>query len=192
MPFWLKLRGKLKGLVSSFPRVATLQLEQMSYSNSPTARNHVGALIQLGDDAGESTPSTMVTYAVWRQQELPAQWQQPVSLEMRQHAAELYGVRTDQIASRVCCELPDLSWARRYRDWHVLHFGDDETCVDIMLTPLAEFRGEASPVTRSRLAAEQLRSIVTTGRPGPMFTRVFHVSGLPVHISDDPSAATLE
>ena len=123
--------------------------------------------------AAFTRPDSAVAYTVWRQSELPEEWKRPIAASVAAHVAALYEVHPDRLRSRVCCELPDFGWARQYRDWHIDHHGQDSSCVDIMLTPLAEFRGEANAVTRGQLAAEQLRSILSTGRPGPMFTRIF-------------------
>ena len=91
--------------------------------------------------------------------------------------AEIYGIHPRQLGSRVCVELPDMEWARQYRDWQVAHHGDDVDCIDVMLVPLSDFRDEANATVQNQLATESVRCIWSTGRPAPLCSRIFHIEG---------------
>ena len=92
-------------------------------------------------------------------------------------------VPASSIRSYVVVELPDFLWAWQYQAWHIQaseqedrlqRSADSDAIVPIMLVARGEFRND-TPRTREALYRQCLRDLLTTGRPSPLWSRVWAV-----------------
>ena len=112
-------------------------------------------------------------FVAWKVSELPEVWLQPVTQEALEHAARELEVPAASLQPYTVVELPDFPWAWRYEAWHRSKFGDDPSYVRVLFTARDNFRGEEEATARRRVAADALRALVETGKPPPLFSRVF-------------------
>ena len=116
-------------------------------------------------------------FTAWTAAELPAEWKRPVSQEALQHAANAYKVPVAKLVPWTAVELPDYPWAWQYTTWHRARYGENsenKEYLPVMVTARDSFRGEGA-AARARMSSDCLRALLETGRPAPLFTRVFAI-----------------
>ena len=109
----------------------------------------------------------------WHWSEVPPEWQTPCSAADIRRAARNLQVPESSIRSQVVVELPDFPWAWHYQAWHnqasEQGHSDADAIVPIMLVSRSEFRNETQQTQQC------LRDMLTTGRPSPLWSRVWAI-----------------
>ena len=118
-----------------------------------------------GDSLGAETPKFQLIKAA----ELPPAWQVEVSEGAIAHARGQLGVA--RVRPQVCLELPDLGWAWKYQKWAERQITADS--IPILVVAWDQFQGAAAEERKREAASSCLRSLLETGRPAPLFVRVF-------------------
>ena len=77
-----------------------------------------------------------------------------------------------RVMPQVVFELPDLACAWKYQRWAAQQNSSDS--IPVMVVAWDQFRGETSNEKRREAATPCLRSLMETGRPAPLFARVFN------------------
>ena len=117
-------------------------------------------------------------FRAWRWSEVPPEWQVPCSAADIRRAAEDMQVPESSIRSYVVVEVPDFLWAWRYQAWHSQASEgsrtDTDAIVPIMLVSRSDFRND-TPRTQEALYRQCLRDLLTTGRPSPLWSRVWAI-----------------
>ena len=115
-------------------------------------------------------------FTAWTAAELPAEWKRQVSQEALQHAANAYKVPVAKLVPWTAVELPDFPWAWQYTTWHRAKYGENcgKDHLPVMVTARDSFRGEGA-AARARISSDSLRAFLETGRPAPLFARIFAI-----------------
>ena len=116
-------------------------------------------------------------FCLWRKSELPEEWSvrlSPLSEGYARAAAE-FGVPVSQIEAHVVLEMPDVPWSWAYQRWHNAMLEADTSLdkpIPVMVVAREDVRN-ASPTEREVRFRQSLRAILETGRPDPLWRRVW-------------------
>jgi hypothetical protein len=116
-------------------------------------------------------------FTLWRESELPEEWSNRLSPLSEGHAraAAEFGVPASRIECYTVVEMPDFPWSWAYQRWHNTMLESDTSLdkpVFIMVVARESFR-DAPPAEREVLFRQSLRAILDTGRPAPLWSRVW-------------------
>ena len=115
------------------------------------------------------------SFRTWRWSDLPTAWQVPPSEESLRAAAADLDVPVTNLRSYVCVELPDFPWAFQCQAWHEHHNHErteEDPVIHVMVVARDSFRDEPDSV-KADLYRDCLRSLLTTGRPLPLWSRAW-------------------
>ena len=125
------------------------------------------------DRLGPGTAAySLLTYA-----DLPNEWRQEVNPATLQRMAVQLGIPVAKAS--IAVELPDYPWAWHYEAWSRTEIENSaargENPLVVMVVSRDEFRTgwPEAQGQRDRLAKSVLRSLLQTGRPLPLFARIF-------------------
>jgi hypothetical protein len=123
------------------------------------------------DRLGPSTPQ----YSLLTEDDLPSEWLRPVDESCLQEMALQLGVRA--VVPTTAVELPDYPWAWHYERWSRTVIDEahqrDEKPLCVMVVSRSDFRNLQTERQRTEQSAAVLRSLIQTGRPLPLYSRIF-------------------
>ena len=115
-------------------------------------------------------------FRVWRQSDLPTEWQVPLDDGQLQQAANSIGLPASNIQSYIAIELPDYPWAWQYVRWHE-QTDHQQVPGDAVILPIVvarpNFRQPCDEEEAREATADCLRGLLHHGRPEPLWTRVW-------------------
>jgi hypothetical protein len=130
-----------------------------------------GAAAGPANRLGPATPAYSLLYA----HDLPQEWLQPLGQDYLEEVAVRMEVR--RVVPTTVVELPDYRWAWHYERWARAAAAEadrrGEQPLSVMVVSRGEFRNLPTERQRADQAGAVLHSLVETGRPLPLFARVF-------------------
>ena len=115
------------------------------------------------------------SFRAWRWSDLLAVWKALPSEDGLRATATTLEIPENNLRSYVCVELPDFPWAWQYQAWHKdrNHEGaEEDPVIHIIVVARDSFRDEPDSV-KAGLYRDCLRSLLTTGRPLPLWSRAW-------------------